>query len=86
MNIYRVIVHDEVPKEVMDLVCVSRFGPNSVREIAEDSVFKKYGNYMMYTVDLNAVVYVLQECGFKKETIFYQDLDSYGPDKVFEVK
>ena len=85
-NLMTVVIKGEAPDTINDLPEVKWFGDNPIKPIESSDFRKAYGDTIIYTRSAkNTISFLINQCDFKKEELFWQDLDGYGEAKIFPV-
>ena len=81
-----VIIKGEAPDIVKELPEVKWFGPNPIKTLESNDLRKQFGDTLIYTRSaLTTIAFLVNQCDYKKEELFWQDLDGYGESKVFQL-
>jgi hypothetical protein len=78
MNICRLILKDMPDRSILDTNQVRRYGCNPLVEISEDSPYKFYGNFFLYTGSLSDTYNELKKTNPNIGRVLCQDLDGFG--------
>lgn len=83
-NLMTVVIKGEAPNIINNLPEVKWFGNNPIKSIESSDFRIHYGDTIIYTKSArNTISFLINQCDFKKEEIFWQDLDGYGEAKIF---
>jgi len=81
-----VIIKGEAPDVIKNLPEVKWYGDNPIKSIERSDFRKVFGDTLIYTKSAqNTIAFLINQCDFKKEDIFWQDLDAYGETKVLPI-
>lgn len=85
-NLMTVIIKGEAPDVIKELPAVKWFGSNPIKTLEPNDLRKAFGDTLIYTHSARLVIsFLILECNFNAEEIFWQDLDGYGESKVFQL-
>ena len=83
-NTQTVILQGDIPEVISQLPCVKRFGDNPIQDLEHNDIRAMYGDTIIYTFSASIVLDKLIELGYNKHDLFWQDLDNYGANKIFQ--
>jgi hypothetical protein len=85
-NIMTVVIPTLPPEGVSDLPSVKRYGDNALQKIEDFDMRGLFGKYIIHTYSSIEVSTFLKEQGYDMSKVYWQDLDGYGPTKIFSYK